>query len=105
MRGTSVSRGASPSSVSVVIPAAYKPNDLVAADVGDAGQVVVLVPPSLAELAELADGAVLDRVGLGRRPVVDGVEEPLADAPVIGEEVERASPTRSRTISPSYASS
>ncbi len=71
-------------------PGLAEPDDLVATDVGDASQVVVLVPPGLAELAEVADPAVIDRPGLGQPRVVDGVEEALADAPVVGEEVEDA---------------
>ncbi|HEY3164514.1 MAG TPA: hypothetical protein VGJ71_09150, partial [Candidatus Limnocylindrales bacterium] len=56
-------------------------DDLVAADVGDAGQVVVLVPPGLAERAEVANVAVCDGPGLSRPGVADGVEEALANAP------------------------
>ena len=41
--------------------------DLAALDPGDAGEVVDLVPARVAERLELADAAVVDRVGLGRR--------------------------------------
>ena len=71
-------------------PGRAEPDDLVAADVGDARQVVALVPPGLAEREEVADPAVVDGPGLGRPRVADGVEEALANAPVVGEEVEHA---------------
>src|SRR5207237_4455144 len=42
--------------------------DLAAVEAGDAAEVVDLVPPGVAERLELADPAVVDRVGLRRRP-------------------------------------
>ena len=61
--------------------------DLRAVDAGDAGEVVDLVPPRVAEGLEVADAAVVDRVGLGRRRVGDELLEPRADAPVVGGEI------------------
>src|SRR5207237_3253557 len=69
-------------------PGRMQSKNLVAADLAHAGQVVVLVPPGLATPAELADGAVLDRVRLGRRALVDSVKAPLQDTPAVGQEVE-----------------
>src|SRR5205823_3391808 len=53
-------------------------------------QMVLLVPPRLAELAELADLAVLYRIGFRARRVLHEAEEAIANAAVIGEEVEDA---------------
>ena len=50
---------------------------------------VDLVPPGVAEGLEVADGAVVDRVRLGRRRVGDELLEPRADAPVVGGELAR----------------
>ena len=68
-------------------PGAGEPRDLVAPDPGDPDEVVAPVLPRLAELAEVADAAVVARVRLGLARVLDGVEEAVADAPVVGEEV------------------
>ena len=50
-------------------------------------EVVDVLPVLVAERPELADAAVVDRVGLGRRRVGDEVLEPPADAPVVGAEL------------------
>ena len=61
--------------------------DLRPGDAGDERQVVVLLPPLLAESEEVAEAAVLDRVRVGGRAVLDGGEEAAAEAPVEGEVV------------------
>ena len=61
--------------------------DLRPGDAGDERQVVVLVPPLLAEREEVAQPAVLDRVRVGLLAVLDSVEEAAAEAPVEGEVV------------------
>ena len=58
MRGTAVSRGVVAELRERRDPGLAEPHDLVAAHVGDEGQVVVLVPPGLAEREEVADRAV-----------------------------------------------
>ena len=63
--------------------------DLRPVDAGDAGEVVDLVPPRVADGLEVADIAVVDRVRLGRRRVGDELLEPRADAPVVGGELAR----------------
>ena len=61
--------------------------DLPAPDPGHQQQVVFLLPSLVAHLAELAQRAVLDPVGLGRRAVAERREKPGADATVVGGEV------------------
>ena len=71
-------------------PDAAEPRDLVAPHPGHAHEVVAVVPPLVAELLEVAEVAVAARVRLGRGSGADGVEEAVADAPVVGDEVEDA---------------
>ena len=61
--------------------------DLAAADTGHQQQVIILLPSFVADLAELAQRAVLDAVGLGRRGVGERREKAGADATVVGGEV------------------
>jgi hypothetical protein len=63
--------------------------DLRAPDPRDEREVVVGVPLLLAAREELAERAVVDRVRVGRPVVVDRVEEPSLEPPVVGEEVVR----------------
>ena len=64
-----------------------QPRDLPAPDPGHQHQVILLRPSLVAHLAELAQRAVLDPVGLGRLRAAERREEPGADATVIGGEV------------------
>jgi hypothetical protein len=57
---------------------------LEARDAGDERQVVVLFPARLAELEEVAEAAVLDRVGICGRLVLDRTDEALPEATVVG---------------------
>ena len=64
-----------------------EPLDLRAPDPGDEREVVVPLPLCLAAPKELAERAVDDRVRVGRPVVLDRVQEPRLDPPVVGEEV------------------
>ena len=68
-------------------PGRLEPLDLRPVDAGDAGEVVDGVPVRVADRLEVADAAVVDGVGLGRRRVGDEALEPRADAPVVGGEL------------------
>ena len=63
--------------------------DLGPVDAGDAGEVVDAIPVLVAERPEVADVAVPNGVGLGRRRVGDELLEPRTDAPVVGGELAR----------------
>ena len=64
-----------------------EPGDLVSAHVRDADEVILLIPPRIAELEKIAEIAVRDRVRLRVRRVVHEREKALAHAAVVGEEV------------------
>jgi hypothetical protein len=74
-------------------PGCAEPLDLVAADVGDADEVVVAVPARLAEREEVAQRAVVDWIGIGgdrsRRGLspLDERRQPLFHPPEVGGEV------------------
>ncbi len=68
-------------------PGRFEPLDLRPVDPGDAREVVDGVPVRVADRLEVADAAVVDGVGLGRRRVGDEALEPRADAPVVGGEL------------------
>ena len=70
-------------------PGGGEPVDLSAADPGDEREVQVALPLLLAEREELAERTVVDRVRVGRPPVLDRVEKPPLEPPVVGEEVVR----------------
>ena len=59
--------------------------DLSAADAGDEGQVVIFLPLLLASAKELAEAAVLYRVGVRVGTVLDRGEEALAEPAVVRE--------------------
>ena len=61
-----------------------EPLDLEARDARDEDEVVVLLPLRLAEVEEVAEAAVLDRVRVGVAAVLDRVEEAPLEAPVVG---------------------
>ena len=77
------------SASSVVMSGGSEPVDLRPPDPGDEREVVVPLPLLLAEREELAERAVVDRVRVGRLPVLDRVEEPRPQPAVVGEEVVR----------------
>ena len=77
-------------------PGRGEPLDLRPRDAGDERQVVVPLPLLLAEREEVAEPAVLDRVRVGRRAVLDGVEEARAEPPVEGEVVVGPEASRAR---------
>ena len=66
-----------------------EPIDLRPPDPRDEREVVVALPLLLAAREELAERAVVDRVRVGRLPVLDHVEEPLPQPAVVREEVVR----------------
>src|SRR5207249_10866162 len=61
--------------------------DLPAPDPGHQRQVILLRPSLVAHLAELAQGTVVYRVGLGRVAAFERGEEAGVDAPVVGGEI------------------
>ena len=70
-------------------PGRREPLDLEPRDAGDEREMVVLRPALLAEREEVAEPAEVDRVGVGRPPLLDRVEKPRAEPAVVGEEVVR----------------
>ena len=81
-------------------PCGGQPLDLVAPDVRHPREVILRAPPLLADRLEVADGAVVARVRLGRRPVRDRLEKPIADTPVVRGQVGK--PERLALVRPEH---